>query len=95
MAFAAIVCANIALLFVTRSRERPVLGMLREPNPALWWIAAGAFGALLASIYLVPVAAIFRFAPIAPAELAAAALAGVLGVAWYEARKLLRRRRSG
>jgi len=95
MAFAAIVCANIALLFVTRSRERPVLGMLREPNPALWWIAAGAFGALLASIYLAPVAAIFRFAPIAPAELAAAALAGVLGVAWYEARKLLRRRRSG
>jgi len=95
MSFAAIVFANIALLFATRSRERPVAAMLREPNAALWWIAAGALGALLASIYVVALAGVFRFAPIGPAELALAAAAGVLGVAWYELRKLLRRGRSG
>ena len=90
MGFTAIVAANVALLFVTRSRTRSVLATLREPNPALWWIAAGALGALLASIYLTPVAAVFRFAPISAAELAVAAAAGVLGVSWYEVRKLLR-----
>jgi Ca2+-transporting ATPase len=94
MAFAAIVFANIALLFATRSREHPVAAMLREPNAALWWIAAGALGALLASIYVDALARVFRFAPISAADLALAAAAGALGVAWYEVRKLLRRDRS-
>ena len=94
-AFAAIVAANVALIFVTRSRSRSALAMLREPNPALWWISAGALGALLAAIYVAPAAAVFRFAPIGPAELAIAALAGVAGVAWYELRKSLRRSREG
>jgi Ca2+-transporting ATPase len=94
MAFAAIVFANIALLFATRSRARPMFAMLREPNAALWWIAAGALGALLASIYVDALARVFRFAPISAADLALAAAAGALGVAWYEVRKLLRRDRS-
>jgi Ca2+-transporting ATPase len=63
-AFAAIVAANVALIFVTRSRSRSALAMLREPNRALWWISACALGALAASIYVAPVAAVFRFAPI-------------------------------
>src|SRR6185503_5509755 len=84
MAFAAMVFANLALLFVTRSRERPVLTMLREPNRALWWIALAAVGALLASVYVAPVAEVFRFSPVGPRELGFAAAAGVLGVAWYE-----------
>lgn len=61
------------------------------PNPALGWITLGALGALLAAIYIAPVAEVFRFAPLAPRELGAAAAAGILGVAWYELRKLLRR----
>jgi P-type Ca2+ transporter type 2C len=95
VAFAAIVFANIALLFATRSRERSAAAMLREPNAALWWITAGALGALLASIYVEPVAGLFRFEPISAADLGLAAAAGLLGVAWYELRKLLRRRRPG
>jgi hypothetical protein len=63
--------------------------MLREPNPALWWICAGAVGALLAAIYVAPAADIFRFAPLGALEIAVAAAAGALGVAWYELRKLL------
>jgi Ca2+-transporting ATPase len=89
MAFAAIVFANLALLFVTRSRERSVLATLRERNPALWWISLGALSALLASIYWPPAAQIFRFEPVAAADLALAAAGGALGVAWYELRKHL------
>jgi Ca2+-transporting ATPase len=90
-AFAAIVFANVALLFVTRSRERTALQTLREPNPALWWIVGGALAALAASIYLAPLAAIFRFEPLGVLEVALAAAAGIAGVAWYEVRKLARR----
>jgi Ca2+-transporting ATPase len=90
-AFAAIVFANVALLFVTRSRERTALQTLREPNPALWWIVGGALAALAASIYLAPVAAIFTFEPLGVPEVALAAAAGIAGVAWYEVRKLARR----
>jgi len=48
--------------------------------------------ALAAAIYVPPVAAIFRFAPLGAAELAVAAAAGLAGVAWYELRKLAARR---
>jgi Ca2+-transporting ATPase len=90
IAFAAIVLSNLALLFATRSRNRTLLGMLREPNLALWGIALGALVALAAVIYLPPAAAIFRFAPLSAAELAVAAGAGVAGIAWYELLKLTR-----
>jgi Ca2+-transporting ATPase len=90
-AFAAIVFANVALLFVTRSRERTALQTLREPNPALWWIVGGALAALAAVIYVPAAAAIFRFTPLGALDVALAALAGIAGVAWYELRKLLRR----
>ena len=92
-AFAAIVFANVALLFVTRSGTRTALETLREPNRALWGIVAGALGALLAALYFPPAADIFRFAPLGAAELALAGAAGTASVAWYELRKLSRRRR--
>jgi len=90
-AFAAIVFANVALLFVTRSATRTALETLREPNAALWWIVAGAAAALAAAIYFPPAAAIFRFAPLGAAELALAAAAAAASVAWYELRKVWRR----
>jgi Ca2+-transporting ATPase len=91
--FAAIVFGNLALIHATRSRDRSISDTLRLPNPALWWITSGALAALAASIYVAPVADIFRFAPLPAGLLALAALAGVAGVAWYEAYKYLRPRR--
>jgi Ca2+-transporting ATPase len=91
--FAAIVCGNLSLIFVHRSRERLLLEVLRAPNPALWAITGGALGALALAIYWPPAAAIFRFAPLAGADLLLAALAGVLGgAAWTEALKLISRK---
>jgi Ca2+-transporting ATPase len=92
-AFATVVFANVALLFVTRSGTRTALEKLREPNRALWGIVAGALAALLAVLYFPPAADMFRFSPLGAAELALAAAAGVASVAWYELRKLSRRAR--
>jgi len=91
LGFAAIVVGNVALIFVNRSRERLFHQTLREPNPALWAIAAAALGALAVSIYWPPACAIFRFAPLAPADMTIAAAAGIAGVAWLELRKLTRK----
>jgi Ca2+-transporting ATPase len=90
-AFAAIVLGNIALIVVTRSRSRTLLATLREPNAAFWWIVAGALAALAAALYAPPAAALFRFAPLAPAELGTALLGGLGGVLWYEVLKVARR----
>ena len=84
MGFAAIIAGNLALIFVNRSQTRTTWRMLREPNPALWWIAGGTLAALAAVIYVPAAARIFRFAPLEAAELAAALAAGAIGVAWIE-----------
>jgi hypothetical protein len=68
------------------------VGSLLKPNAALWWITAGTLAALAASIYLSPVAAIFRFAPLGLHDLAIAGAAGVASVIWYDVYKLLRPR---
>jgi len=90
-AFAAIVFANLGLIMVTRSGSRSLLATLREPNPAFWWIVAGALAALAAALYVPPAAALFRFAPLAPAELGAALLGGFGGVLWFDLLKAARR----
>ena len=94
LGFAAIVFANIVMIHATRSRDLSILGSLRRPNPALWWVTGGTLAALGVSIYVPSAAAIFRFAPLSPADLAIAAAAGIAGVLWYDFYKLLRPRRA-
>jgi Ca2+-transporting ATPase len=77
-----------------RSRDRGVLQTVLEPNPALWWITAGALAALAVAIYVPAVAQIFRFSPLGAPELAVAAGAGVAGLALQEAWKLIAPRRA-
>jgi Ca2+-transporting ATPase len=91
-AFAALVFGNLAMIHATRSRDRVILVALRSASPVLWWITAGTLAALGGAIYLPPIAALFRFAALSPAHLAIAAGAGIAGVLWYEAYKLVRPR---
>jgi Ca2+-transporting ATPase len=91
VAFAAIVIANLTLILSSRSREHTIVEMLQSRNPALWWVVGGTLAALTAALTIAPVAELFRFAPLAPADLALAVLAGVAGVIWHEGYKLVRR----
>ena len=68
---------------------------MRRTNPALWWITLGALAALAVAIYVPPVAGMFRFAAVPARHLAIAGIAGLTGVLWYEAYKLLRPRKAG
>jgi Ca2+-transporting ATPase len=91
-AFAALVFGNLAMIHATRSRDRVILEALRSASPVLWWITAGTLAALATAIYVPPIAAVFRFASLSPIHLAIAAAAGIAGVLWYEAYKLVRPR---
>jgi Ca2+-transporting ATPase len=86
------VFGNLALIFVSRSRELNILGTLARPNPAMWWVVAGALAALAGAIYVPVAAEIFRFAPLGAFELSVALGAGLGGILWLEAVKLARRR---
>jgi Ca2+-transporting ATPase len=91
MAFAALVAGNIALIFANRSHTLTILEMAKRGNAALGWIVAGTVTALIASIYLTPMAALFRFAPLAASDLAIAMGIGAASVLWYDLYKVRRR----
>jgi Ca2+-transporting ATPase len=84
LAFAAIVFGNLALIVSLRSGGKPFIAALAQPNRALWWIVCGTLVALTLSIYVAPMAEIFRFAPLALTDLSIALLAGIGGVLMVE-----------
>ena len=90
LGFASVVFGNLALILATRSRDRALLAVLARPNPALWWIVGGTLAALAGALYVPSAASLFRFAPLGWAELAVALGAGLSGIAWLEALKLVR-----
>jgi Ca2+-transporting ATPase len=89
LAFAAIVSGNLALIIMNRADEKSFIGAFVQPNPALWWIVLGTVAALAASLYVAPVARIFRFDALAAHDLLMALIAGIAGVFGVDAAKRL------
>ncbi len=91
LTFTTLVVAFLAIILANRSWARTIVGSLRVPNTALWWVLGGTT-ALLALVLLVPVAQrMFHFAPLHAADVAISAVAGVLCVMWLDLFKLGRR----
>ena len=98
MAFAALIVANLALIFTNRSWTRTSFAMLQAPNRALWWVMGGAAFFLAVVLYVPYLSELFRFSRPHPGDIAISLVAGLVGVAWFEVLKLstgrrLRRRR--
>jgi Ca2+-transporting ATPase len=73
---------------VNRSWSRTVLGSLRMPNGALWWVLGGTAG-LLAIVLAAPFAQrMFHFAPLHPSDLGLSLAAGMVCVMWFDLLKL-------
>jgi len=94
LAFAAIVFGNLGLIVSHRSSGKSFMAALMQPNPALWWIVFGTLIALMLSIYVRPVAEVFRFAPLTAADLMMALTAGIAGVLLVEVGKSVWRARA-
>ncbi|HWJ93925.1 MAG TPA: cation-translocating P-type ATPase, partial [Telluria sp.] len=91
--FAALVCADVALIFVNRSTGLTSIETLLTPNRILWLVCGGAFAVLAAALYLPLLAELFRFGPLAPAQFALACTLGLSCMLWFDAAKLVRRGR--
>jgi P-type Ca2+ transporter type 2C len=80
LVFISMIAANLALIFVSRSRTEDFLAVIARDNILYWWIAALASVAL-ASVVLVPTLAdVFKFAPPAWEAALAVALGSVASV---------------
>jgi Ca2+-transporting ATPase len=90
--FATLVLGNLALILANRSPHATMLETAARGNRALWIVLGLATTALLATIYLPAVAAVFRFSPLDGGTLAAACAAGFGSVLWYDLSKLLSRK---
>jgi Ca2+-transporting ATPase len=85
LAFLTLVAANLALIFVSRSRSESLTRILVKPNRVYWWIVALASTTLALAIGVPGLAELFRFAaPAWPAIPVAAivAVSSVLGFGW-------------
>jgi Ca2+-transporting ATPase len=91
LAFAALVCGDLGLIFANRSHALTAVELLGHPNPALWWILGGTLAALGAAIFVPALAQLFAFGPVTTLHLAGACALGFGSVAWYDAWKLARR----
>jgi Ca2+-transporting ATPase len=80
LVFISIVLANLALIFVSRSRSGNIRTIAHRHNNIYWAMAILATGALAAAIYVPAIANVFKFSPPALTAVAAAAVTTVLTV---------------
>lgn len=91
LAFTTLVVANLALIFTNRSWEQTILGSLRRPNRALWWVTGAAAACLMLVLQLPALRGLFHFAPVEAGHLMLAVAVGVGSIAWFELFKLARK----
>lgn len=90
LTFSTLVIGNLGLILVNRSWRHTLLQAFEQRNPALWWVASGAFGFLLLTLSLPLLREVFHFSSITPQQFALCILAGLTSVAWFELYKQLR-----
>lgn len=80
LVFICLVLANVALIFVSRSRDGNILRVASRHNNTFWGVASLASAALAAAIYVPGIASVFAFSPPAWPVAVAAALGTVIVV---------------
>jgi P-type Ca2+ transporter type 2C len=93
LTFTTLVVAFLVIILANRSWQSTVVGSLRAPNSALWWVLGGT-AAFLAAVLLVPMARrLFHFDPLHGGDVALSIAAGLTCVVWFDLLKLARRKR--
>ena len=92
LTFVALVAAFIAIIITNRSWSRSIIGILRTPNTAQWWVVGGTIVGLTLILSLPFTQGLFHFAPLHVIDLLTCISAGLLCVAWFEVLKYFRRR---
>ena len=94
LTFTTLVIANIGLILTNRSWTRTIRQTLREPNKALWYVIVGTVLLLGLVLYVPALRSLFEFSKLNLEDVLIAVGSGVLSVIWFEALKLIQRRRA-
>ncbi len=92
LTFTALIVGNLGLILTNRSWSGTTAAMLRVPNPALWWVLAGATLFLVVVLYVPVIRDLFRFSFLHPDDLGICLLAGAGPIVVFEGFKSRRRR---
>jgi len=84
LTFTTIVVANLFLILTNRSWSDTALTTIRTPNKAMWWVFAGTISCLLLVLYVPVLQDLFGFGTVPFTELVVCAVAGALGIVWFE-----------
>jgi len=93
LAFTTLIVSNIALILANRSWSIGIIGSLKKPNAALWWLLGGATVFLGLVLYIPFLQSVFRFSGLRPLEIGFCVVAGLAGVLWFEWFKVFRKGR--
>ena len=88
LTFAALVIANLGLIFTNRSWARTFFDTLRTPNAAAWWSSTGAIAFLGLVLYVPFLNRLFIFDTPRIADLLICVAAGGISVMWFEVIKV-------
>ncbi|MDD1762575.1 MAG: cation-translocating P-type ATPase [Methanothrix sp.] len=92
LTYTTLIVANLSLILANRSWSRTILDTMSTPNPALWWVVAGALIFLAMAIYVPFLRELFSFAYLHFIDIAICFVAGMASILWFEALKILRGR---
>lgn len=90
LTFTTLIIANLGLILTNRSWSRTIIGTLRTPNSALWWVIGGAIVFLGVVLYVPHLQTLFRFRTLHVVDIAICLGAGVVSILWFEGLKLFR-----
>jgi Ca2+-transporting ATPase len=90
LAFTTLMIANLSTILTNRSWTQTIPALLRNPNPALWWVIGSAVVFLGLILYIPLLRHLFRFSRLHPEDIALCAIAGMLSILWFEGLKLWR-----
>ncbi len=90
LAFVMLVSANLALMFVNRSRNKTLFASLRVPNRALWLVSVAAASCLILVLQVPALRAVFHFAALNADAFTVAVVTGFGSAVWFEGFKAVR-----
>jgi Ca2+-transporting ATPase len=93
ISFTTLVLGNLALIWSNRSRTQTIPELLRSRNVALWIITAGAAAFLAVVLYVPWARSLFQFSMLHFNDVVVCVLLAMISVTWFEAAKIVRRRR--
>ncbi len=91
LVFTTLITANLGLILTNRSWTRSIWASFRTRNAAVAFVLAGALFFLGVVLYTPFLRTLFKFDVLHAVDLAICAGAGMLGIAWFEGAKYIRR----